>query len=66
MFTTQDLETFVQQDLARANMAPHPMCECEPFHFSQEYRDLALRHVWTLNCAKVAREAQERGFPRWI
>ena len=56
-----------EQDLIMANMIePRPEMENEPFHFSQEFKDTALRHVWTLNCAKVAREAQERGFPRWV
>ena len=58
-----DLE---RSDLARANMAPHPMCEEEPFHFSAEYRDVALRHVWTRAQAAIAAEVRERGIPRWI
>ena len=66
MFTTQQAENFVKQDLERANMAPHPMCEEEPFHFSQEFKDVALRHVWTQSAAKNAREVAERGFPRRI
>ena len=68
MFTTQDrVQDAIQADMERANMVePRPMGETEPWHFSQEFRDVALRHVWTLNCAKVAREAQDRGFPRWI
>lgn len=60
------IEDFVQADMARANMLPHPMCESEPFHFSAEYRDVALRHVWTLNQAAIAAEVRERGIPRWI
>lgn len=63
MFTTQDAIT---QDLSRANMCPHPMCEVEPFHFSAEFRDVALRHVWTLNQAAIAAEVRERGMPRRI
>lgn len=60
------IESIALADLERSNMAPHPMCEEEPFHFSAEFRDVALRHVWTLNAAKAARENQERGIPRWI
>lgn len=55
-------------DMERANMTvePRPAHENVPFHFSDTYRDVALRHVWTLNAAKAARENQERGIPRWI
>jgi hypothetical protein len=67
MFTTQDrIQDAIKTDLTRANMAPHPMCEAEPFHFSQEFRDVALRHVWSLNRAREAQEIRERGLPRWI
>lgn len=57
-----------QLDLERANMVvePRPEGETEPFHFSQEFKDVALRHVWTQSVAKNAREIQERGMPRWI
>lgn len=66
MFTTQQAQDFAQADWARANMAPHPMCEEEPFHFSAEYRDVALRHVWTRAQAARTLEINERGMPRWI
>ena len=68
MFTEFDLENFAQAALERANMTveARPVGECEPFHFSQEFKDVALRHVWSINRAREAREAQERGFPRWI
>jgi hypothetical protein len=54
--------------LERANMTvePRPELESEPFHFSDTYRDVALRHVWSQNVAKNAREVAERGLPRWI
>ena len=54
-------------DMERANMVePRPTADLEPWHFSAEYKALALRHVWSINRAREAREAQERGFPRWI
>lgn len=55
-------------DMERANMTvePRPEGETEPFHFSDTYRDVALRHVWSINRASEARQIQERGFPRWI
>ena len=55
-------------DMERANMTvePRPELESEPFHFSDTYRDVALRHVWSQNVAKNAREVAERGLPRWI
>ena len=54
-------------DMERANMVePRPTADLEPWHFSQEFKDVALRHVWSINRAREAREAQERGFPRWI
>jgi len=60
------IETIAMADLARTNMLPHPMCEETPFHFSQEFRDVALRHVWTLNRASEARQIAERGLPRRV
>lgn len=63
--TTQNLADSLDSALERANMAPHPMAEVEPFHFSSEYRDVALRHVWKQNCVRVA-QGQERGIPRFI
>jgi len=68
MFTEFNLEEISQAAMARANMTvePRPMGENEPFHFSDTYRDVALRHVWTQSVAKNAREIQERGIPRWI
>ena len=68
MFTTQDrIQDAIQADLARANMVePRPMGETEPWHFSQEFRDVALRHVWTRNQAAIAAEVRERGIPYWI
>lgn len=52
-------------DMERANMTvePRPAHENVPFHFSDTYRDVALRHVWTQSVAKNAREIQERGIP---
>jgi len=59
----QDLELA----LPRANMIePRPEAEGEPFHFSAEFRDVALRHVWTLNRASEARQIAERGLPRRV
>lgn len=68
MFTTQDrIQDAIQADMERANMVePRPELEREPFHFSAEFRDVALRHVWTLSAARNAREVAERGMPRWI
>ena len=66
MFTTQQAQDFAQADMARANMAPRPEWEAEVFHFAPEYRDVALRHVWTRNQAAIAAEVRERGIPRWI
>ncbi len=69
MFTTQQaVDTALRADLTRANMttAPRPDWEAEPFHFSEEYRDVTLRHVWTMARAAEARQIQERGIPRWI
>lgn len=64
MRTTQDFDAALE----RANMttAPRPDWEAEPFHFSQEYRDVALRHVWSRQQAKRALEIRERGMPRFI
>lgn len=56
-----DLE---RSDLERSNMAPRPEWEAEPFHFSQEFKDVALRHVWTLNRAAIAAEVREHSTPR--
>lgn len=55
-----------QLDLERANMTvePRPELESEPFHFSDTYRDVALRHVWTRNLAAIAAEVREHGIPR--
>lgn len=65
MRTTQ--QTDLQAALEKANMIePRPETEREPFHFSSEYRDVALRHVWTRNQAAIAAEVRERGIPRWI
>lgn len=57
-----------EQDLIRANMVvePRPEGETEPFHFSEVYRDVALRHVWTRAQAARTLEINERGMPRWI
>jgi len=67
MLTTQQAQDFALADLTRANMVePRPETEMEPWHFSQEYRDVALRHVWTRNQAAIAAEVRERGIPRWI
>ena len=57
-----------EQDLIRANMVvePRPEGETEPFHFSAEFRDVALRHVWTRAQAARTLEINERGMPRWI
>lgn len=67
MFTTQQAQDFAQADMERANMVePRPELEREPFHFSAEFRDVALRHVWTPSAARNAREVAERGMPRWI
>ena len=56
-----------EQDLIMANMIePRPEMENEPFHFSQEFKDTALRHVWTRNQAAIAAEVRERGIPYWI
>ena len=54
--------------LERANLAvePRPETEREPFHFSAEYRDVALRHVWTMARAAEAAEIHQRGIPRFI
>jgi hypothetical protein len=67
MFTTPR-EVVTQLDLERSNLLvePRPEAEVEPFHFSQEYRDVALRHVWSMARAAEARQIQERGIPRWI
>lgn len=60
---TQDFDSALE----RANMIePRPETECEPFHFSQEFKDVALRHAWTMARAAEARQIQERGMPRWI
>ena len=55
-------------DMERANMTvePRPELESEPFHFSAEFRDVALRHVWTRAQAARTLEINERGMPRWI
>ena len=55
-------------DMERANMTvePRPELESEPFHFSAEFRDVALRHVWTRNQAAIAAEVREHGIPRWL
>jgi len=45
---------------------PRPEAEGEPFHFTAEFRDVALRHVWTLNRASEARQIAERGLPRRV
>jgi len=57
-----------EQDLIRANMVvePRPEGETEPFHFSAEFRDVALRHVWSQNRASEARQIAERGLPRRV
>lgn len=57
-----------EQDLIRANMVvePRPEGETEPFHFSAEFRDVALRHVWTRAQAARTLEINGRGMPRWI
>ncbi len=61
------IEEIAQADLARANMVePRPEWEAEPFHFSQEFKDVALRHVWTRNQAAIAAEVREHGIPRWL
>ena len=66
MFTTPR-EVVTQLDLERSNMVePRPELEREPFHFSQEFHDVALRHVWTLARAAESRQITERGIPRWI
>jgi len=59
---TQDFDSALE----RANMIePRPETEGEPFHFSAEYRDVALRHAWTM--ARAAEAAQiQRGMPRFI
>ena len=64
MRTNQDL----QSALERANLLvePRPETEREPFHFSAEYRDVALRHAWTLARAAEAAQIRERGIPRFI
>jgi hypothetical protein len=62
MRTNQDL----QSALERANLAPRPAEELEPFHFSAEYRDVALRHVWSMARAAEAAQIRERGIPRFI
>lgn len=63
MRATQDFDAALE----RANMIePRPELEREPFHFSAEYRDVALRHAWTMARAAEARQIQERGIPRWI
>jgi len=66
MRTTQ--QTDLQSALKRANMttAPRPDWEAEPFHFSAEYRDVALRHAWTMARAAETAQIRERGIPRWI
>lgn len=57
-----------QLDLERANMVvePRPEGETEPFHFSAEFRDVALRHAWTMARAAEAAQIRERGIPRFI
>jgi len=68
MFTTQDrIQDAIQADLERANMVePRPAEELEPFHFSEVYRNVALRHVWTMARAAESAQVRERGMPRWI
>jgi len=67
MFTTPR-EVVTQLDLERSNLLvePRPEAEVEPFHFSQEYRDVALRHAWTMARAAETAQIRERGIPRWI
>lgn len=63
MRATQDFDAALE----RANMIePRPEMEAEPFHFSQEFKDVALRHVWTMARAAEAAQIRERGMPRWI
>jgi len=63
MRATQDFDAALE----RANMVePRPDWEAEPFHFSAEYRDVALRHAWTMARAAEAAQIRERGIPRWI
>lgn len=63
MRTTQDFDAALE----KANMIePRPETEGEPFHFSAEYRDVALRHAWTMARAAEAAQIRERGIPRWI
>lgn len=60
---TQDFDSALE----RANMIePRPETDLEPFHFSQEFKDVALRHAWTLARAAESRQITERGIPRWI
>ena len=66
MFTTPR-EVVTQLDLERSNMVePRPELEREPFHFSQEFRDVALRHAWTTARAAEAAQIRKRGMPRFI
>lgn len=67
MFTTPR-EVVTQLDLERSNLLvePRPEAEVEPFHFSAEYRDVALRHVWTVARAAEAAQIRERGIPRFV
>lgn len=55
MLNTQSARRDAEAALMRADLIePRPELEREPFHFAQEYRDMALRHVWTRNQAIVA------------
>ena len=64
MCATQDFDAALE----RANLLvePRPELEREPFHFSAEYRDVALRHAWTMARAAEAAQIRERGIPRFI
>lgn len=66
MLNTQNRAESLDTALERANLIPHPMCREEPFHFSQEYRDVALRHAWSTARAAEAAQIRERGIPRFI
>lgn len=60
---TQDFDSALE----RANMVePRPAEELEPFHFSQEFKDVALRHAWTTARAAEAAQIRKRGMPRFI
>ena len=66
MRTNQDRAESLDSALERANLAPRPETEREPFHFSAEYRDVALRHAWTMARAAEAAQIRERGIPRFV